>query len=1132
MRTLAAETPLHEVSNRHVKTLSVAFRYAFYQGRKAIKASLRLAGDYPHHPFRGNQWTGKVGPFSEKLVEMYGTTNSPEDTRFLLPDGRRIKAERGTMHGQMAMEVVGSQVEEKGVGSLEDDIAAFDALQRRGLEALLNEGTIRYEAQAGIEVSKPLTRPQAEIVSKDFQTIDLYVDVQTKGTDVSTNLGTFVSPDQLIEHVDAVLKGARPKPRRLGGVGSGNFGHAGRPGKVGGSTSLTVPADALDKRTETVTLYHSSTSESAPTFAAFFGTKAFYDTFPKEFGNNVYELKLPPSAKVIDLNRDTPAAHEFKARMIEHAYPNDSAAKQIAADYRAGKITMDSEKESDFYDDWTDKDNIVAVLRRTRGADAARYQDEYLLSEEMIHDVGGAARNRNLAASVEAVAVEAIASALRRTLPRTLQIIAADGGEVAVELMLPLLRMAGDKPGHQFHGNQWTDGQSLNLDKDGYAPDGTPGPAIARRGGALWLYRATGHADLNAKLIQGEELDDDEQKIVNQLDAAMRPLQKDVTLYRNTDVVTENNSGYLSTSLDPNISTFRSDTPVRIDVPAGTLAIRIGDYYARDSEQEVILARGTQLQKIADDHYAVVSQRTLGDKPGHVFHGNQWTDGYGGTRADFHSVGDTQRGEPERAMIDAQMLMGGGVMNVAVEHIGDLTHRMTESPTFETAGYEFVKEKVDKATRWLNNPYGFEREFEDNIRNNAAYHKVDEAQFRQQVYAALNRYADAHEKVPVFNEAQRVARDAAIALGRRRFADVSDALATLKSHLETREDWIAYAHEGLRALGDRPGHPFHGNQWTDFQGTAEGVDTHTVSAKIAAGAKTGQPFEATLYRGVDPEESDKVNRIPSQFAVGEYRTPFPEVAATYGTEVKSLPTKLRNPYVFTLGERAYFKELKDEFGTHRPEDITRKLQSEGYDGLIVKNVPMNRGEISMRDSIEVIVFKPDVKIRAAQLFAELMIKQRILAPRKIIDFRFDRTHKAVVDWAKKHAGELIEDVTQVSKDRIRRAIVELEQTGDWDRAVEKIDAAVGDEERADLIARNESHLAASEGQRQAWYQAVDEGYLTGKERRTWIAVGDEKTCPICSVLDGKTTKLDQPYPGELVGPPAHTLCRCTEGLTR
>ena len=41
----------------------------------------------------------------------------------------------------------------------------------------------------------------------------------------------------------------------------------------------------------------------------------------------------------------------------------------------------------------------------------------------------------------------------------------------------------------------------------------------------------------------------------------------------------------------------------------------------------------------------------------------------------FMAVADMQRGAPEHAMLRVQRTMGGGVLSVVVEHVGDLTHR-------------------------------------------------------------------------------------------------------------------------------------------------------------------------------------------------------------------------------------------------------------------------------------------------------------------------------------------------------------------------------------------------------------------------------------------------------------------------
>ncbi len=122
-------------------------------------------------------------------------------------------------------------------------------------------------------------------------------------------------------------------------------------------------------------------------------------------------------------------------------------------------------------------------------------------------------------------------------------------------------------------------------------------------------------------------------------------------------------------------------------------------------------------------------------------------------------------------------------------------------------------------------------------------------------------------------------------------------------------------------------------------------------------AETGKPFEAKLYRGEGnaPQEAAR-NRTPSQYGVGQYWSPNEEVSGTYGPRVRSEIVRPENPYVFDLGTKEpYFAELRREFGTSDPVGITNKLQAQGHDGIIVRNVPVMRGEVS-RMSAEVIRF--------------------------------------------------------------------------------------------------------------------------------------------------------------------------------
>ncbi len=56
---------------------------------------------------------------------------------------------------------------------------------------------------------------------------------------------------------------------------------------------------------------------------------------------------------------------------------------------------------------------------------------------------------------------------------------------------------------------------------------------------------------------------------------------------------------------------------------------------------------------------------------------------------------------------------------------------------------------------------------------------------------ALKRYADAHRALKVFNEPQRLARDAAVALGERDFRKATRLLEQLKTIAEDPEAYTA-----------------------------------------------------------------------------------------------------------------------------------------------------------------------------------------------------------------------------------------------------------------------------------------------------------------------------------------------------
>lgn len=140
----------------------------------------------------------------------------------------------------------------------------------------------------------------------------------------------------------------------------------------------------------------------------------------------------------------------------------------------------------------------------------------------------------------------------------------------------------------------------------------------------------------------------------------------------------------------------------------------------------------------------------------------------------FNALAAAQRDVPEMAMLIAQRRMNGGVMSHAIEHTGDLTHRMAQYGG--EFGAEYVAPKVRSVLSSLQSGYGFEREFLENLRNAGVPQK--------EVFDLLQKYADAHKALPVYNNTQKWGRDAAVALGERRYSDAENNLLQLKRIME------------------------------------------------------------------------------------------------------------------------------------------------------------------------------------------------------------------------------------------------------------------------------------------------------------------------------------------------------------
>lgn len=186
--------------------------------------------------------------------------------------------------------------------------------------------------------------------------------------------------------------------------------------------------------------------------------------------------------------------------------------------------------------------------------------------------------------------------------------------------------------------------------------------------------------------------------------------------------------------------------------------------------------------------------RSEGEKRSVVpsYYMDEWKQETGIPEADveaYGQLGADQRDAPERLMVAAQKELGGGVLTHAIEHVGDLTNRMSPQHSLGFA-YESTIEKAENILRSLRSKYGFRREHEGNLQSGAEFKGIPLAQHKESSHKALDAYADAHANLETYVPIQTLARDAAVALGRREFEQAETLLSQLLERIPTREAFV------------------------------------------------------------------------------------------------------------------------------------------------------------------------------------------------------------------------------------------------------------------------------------------------------------------------------------------------------
>ncbi len=198
---------------------------------------------------------------------------------------------------------------------------------------------------------------------------------------------------------------------------------------------------------------------------------------------------------------------------------------------------------------------------------------------------------------------------------------------------------------------------------------------------------------------------------------------------------------------------------------------------------------------------------------------------------------------------------------------------------------------------------------------------------------------------------------------------------------------------------------------------------------------------------------------------------------------------------------------------------------------------MSAAPYAVRDALLAILPATLTKIVAAggKAAAEQLTPRTLLVYTQKPVAVFDHTHNKVTRWIADHTATLADQLSNTSRKHIASSLAKsfapnttrMLASNDW--ITEALDA-VGSVDRAQNVAEHESYLNAVKGQSLAWFQAQDDGILSGDETKVWHV--QPGCCDACDELDDEEVPIDENFSNGDDGPPLHRSCRCEMSLSQ
>lgn len=173
----------------------------------------------------------------------------------------------------------------------------------------------------------------------------------------------------------------------------------------------------------------------------------------------------------------------------------------------------------------------------------------------------------------------------------------------------------------------------------------------------------------------------------------------------------------------------------------------------------------------------------------------EWREG--NVKHKFNQIAELQKKSSAQTILKIQQL-GIGILNFVVQRAADIIVLMNQESTWETAGYDQVKENVINLIQVLSND--FDNKLEMNIIYTAKNKNIDQELLKNKTYDLLEEYEKEFKKLPDYNTAQIISRIICRKIGKRQWQEALSKLKILETKLDSLEKWVQFAREPINDL--------------------------------------------------------------------------------------------------------------------------------------------------------------------------------------------------------------------------------------------------------------------------------------------------------------------------------------------